>query len=133
MRFIKIGCSILFLLTLSFACRRVDDVASSRLIKQSNQIVVDNVNGRLADGVIQSVNFFYNDNKTLNSATVYDDTTVNAILLKSIAFEYQLDRIVANTYEVNVGSSIAYFYYNEKNQVTNVLDTAGNGLWITYE
>lgn len=134
MSIIKKGFYLLLITIAVSACDRIKYPESgSRLIKQSNQIVVDNVNGRMSDGVIQSINFFYNENNTLNSATVYDDTSVSAILLKSLAFEYQPDKIVVNTYDAIAGSSKAYFYYNEKNQVTNILDTLGNGLWISYE
>ncbi|HQO88276.1 MAG TPA: hypothetical protein PKX72_00005, partial [Chitinophagales bacterium] len=73
-------------LVLLFGCTESLSTSSLRRIKQSNKVFEDNVNGRKSQisPIEESTNFFYNTQGLLSSVTVYDDTSINATLLKSI-------------------------------------------------
>lgn len=107
-------------------CNKPESVSK---IKQSNFVYEDNVNGRIPppNNVIESTNFYYNDNNLLERATVYDDTTSNAHLIKELNISYASDRVIINTYLDTVGNIIYHITYNDKKQVTSVTlgDTAG--------
>jgi hypothetical protein len=113
------------------ACNKAEQ--GLRKIRQSNKVFEDNVNGRIASGnVEESTNFYYNANGSLGRVTVYDDTTVSATLLKDITVEYQSDKVVLNTFHYIDGYRTLYLFFNSKNQITELVDTLGNGLYFNY-
>lgn len=103
-------------------------------IRQSNHVYEDNVNGRTPppDNVIESTNFYYNEDGTLNSATVYSDTTSTAHLLKEIHLTYGSDKVIADTYLDTIGNTSYTITFNNKKQVTSVYLPDSSGLYITY-
>ena len=121
-------CSIL----ITVACTKPAD--ESPKIIQSNLVYEDNVNGRTPppNNVIESVNFFYNENGRLISATVYDDTTTTAHLLKEIDLTYLSDKIVVDSYLDTIGDVTYYIGFNEKKQVTTITLPDSGGLYISY-
>ncbi len=123
-----ICCMALFLY---FGC--TNSVNPPRHIKQANLVHEDNVNGRIASGnVEESTNFYYNPDESLGRVSVYNDTTVSAILLKDITVEYLADRVVLNTFDNIDGYRTIYLFYNSQKQITSLVDTLGNGLYFTY-
>ena len=64
----------------------------NHFIKQTNHVHEDNVNGRTPppNNVIESTNFYYNEDGTLQQATVYSDTTTSSTLLKKIDFKFYI-------------------------------------------
>lgn len=107
--------------------------ATDEKIIQSNLVFEDNVNGRIAgNGVIESTNFFYNDNNTLNRATVYDDTIPNAHLLKELNLTYFSDKVVINTFLDTIGNVTYTVAFNSKKQVTSIALPDSSGLYLTY-
>ncbi|MDB5228271.1 MAG: hypothetical protein JWN78_2464 [Bacteroidota bacterium] len=118
---------------LFYSCLKKPVESVQRKIKQSNKVYDDNVNGRRAGGNIEeSNNFFYNSDGTLNKVTVYDDTTPTATLLKQLDFDYLPDRVVAHTYNSTAGYRLLQFVFNSKKQIIQLIDSLGNGLYITY-
>ncbi|MCC6583373.1 MAG: hypothetical protein IT271_06700, partial [Chitinophagales bacterium] len=103
-------------------------------IKQSNFVYEDNVNGRIPppNNVIESTNFYYNDNGTLSSATVYDDTTASAHLLKEINVTYASDKIVLNTFLDTIGNVTYTITFNNKKQVLSATLPDSSGLYLSY-
>ena len=121
------GCSILLL-----SCTKPAD--GTREIIQSNLVYEDNVNGRVPppDNVIESVNFYYNEDVKLIRATVYDDTGASAHLLKELNLTYFPDRIAVATYLDTIGDVLYTIRFNNKKQVTSVALVDSSGLYISY-
>lgn len=117
---------------IAVACSK--PAAESPKIIQSNLVYEDNVNGRTPppNNVIESVNFFYNENGRLISATVYDDTSTTAHLLKEIELTYLSDKIVVDSYLDTIGNVTYYVGFNDKLQVTTVTLPDSNGLYLNY-
>jgi hypothetical protein len=112
-------------------------VNAPRKVRQANLVAEDNVNGRfspvlLDNTVTESTNFYYNNDGSLGRVIVYEDTTVAAMLLKDMRVEYQADKVVLYTYHYIDGYRTLYMYYNSQNQITRLVDTLGNGLYIEY-
>ena len=103
-------------------------------IRQSNQIVEDNVNGRLSGSpdLIESSNFYYNSDGTLQKIIVLNDTGNSGVVLKKVEFEYHSDYVYARTYRLGASELNVSFFFNNKKQITKLLDDAGNGLRFTY-
>ncbi len=103
-------------------------------IKQSNFVYEDNVNGRIPppNNVIESTNFYYNENGTLSSATVYDDTSASAHLLKEINVTYASDKIVLNTFLDTIGNVTYTINFNDKKQVLSATLPDSSGLYLSY-
>lgn len=106
----------------------------NHFIKQTNHVHEDNVNGRTPppNNVIESTNFYYNEDGTLQQATVYSDTTTSSTLLKKIDFTYGTNKVYANTYLDTVGNVIYTITFNDKKQVTSVYLPDSSGLYISY-
>ncbi len=121
-------------LVLLFGCTESLSTSSLRRIKQSNKVFEDNVNGRKSQisPIEESTNFFYNTQGLLSSVTVYDDTSINATLLKSITFEYASDKITAHTYYNIDGPRTLYFYFDNNKKLTALTDSLGRGLYLSY-
>lgn len=121
-------------LVLLFGCTESLSTSSLRRIKQSNKVFEDNVNGRKSQisPIEESTNFFYNTQGLLSSVTVYDDTSINATLLKSITFEYASDKITAYTYYNIDGPRTLYFYFDNNKKLTALTDSLGRGLYLSY-
>ncbi len=121
-------------LLLLFGCTENLSTSSLRRIKQSNKVFEDNVNGRKSQmsPIEESTNFFYNTQGLLSSVTVYDDTSINATLLKSITFEYSADKITAYTYYNIDGPRTLYFYFDNNKKLTALTDSLGRGLYLSY-
>lgn len=121
-------------LLLLFGCTENLSTSSLRRIKQSNKVFEDNVNGRKSQmsPIEESTNFFYNTQGLLSSVTVYDDTSINATLLKSITFEYASDKITAHTYYNIDGPRTLYFYFDNNKKLTTLTDSLGRGLYLSY-
>lgn len=121
-------------LLLLFGCTENLSTSSLRRIKQSNKVFEDNVNGRKSQmsPIEESTNFFYNTQGLLSSVTVYDDTSINATLLKSITFEYASDKITAYTYYNIDGPRTLYFYFDNNKKLTALTDSLGRGLYLSY-
>lgn len=103
-------------------------------IKQSNHVYEDNVNGRTPppNNVIESTNFFYDDDGLLNRATVYDDTSASAHLLKELNIAYFSDKVVINTFLDTVGNVVYTIAFNAKKQVLSVTLPDSSGLYLNY-
>lgn len=128
-------CYAFLAIILTYSCQKnpVNKVKENQ-IKQSNHLIEDNVNGKTPppNNVIESTNFFYNKAGTLDSATVYNDTTPTARLLKKINLIYFNNKVVANTYLDSLGFVKYTLDYNDKKQVTSVRLEDSSGLYITY-
>lgn len=109
-----------------------DPAEPQRRIRQANLVYEDNVNGRVLGNVLESTNFYYNPDGSLGRVSVYDDTTVSATLLKDFTIAYQTDKVVLNTYYIVDGYRVLHFYFNDKKQITRLVDTLGNGLRFQY-
>lgn len=109
-------------------------VKNEEKIKQSNFVYEDNVNGRIPppNNVIESTNFYYNDDGTINRATVYDDTTSSAHLLKEINLSYYPNKVVLNTFLDTIGNVVYTVTFNEKKQVTSAILPDSSGLYLSY-
>jgi hypothetical protein len=118
-------------LYLVYSCTSDIDPAT-RKIRQSNLVREDNVNGRVMNNIQESVNFYYNPDGSLGRITVYDDTTVSAQLIKDYSIAYDTHRIVINTFDIQYGYKKIYFYFNDKKQLTELRDTLGYGIEISY-
>ena len=106
----------------------------NHFIKQSNHVYEDNVNGRVPppNNVIESTNFYYNENGTLQKATVYSDTTSSAHLIKEVDFIYAFDKVIVNSYLDTVGNVSYTITFNDKKQVTSVYLPDSSALYISY-
>ncbi len=120
------------IITLLVSCTKPAD--SEKKIQQSNFVYEDNVNGRIPppNNVIESTNFFYNDNGTLNSATVYDDTSATANLLKQINIIYNTNSITVNTYLDTVGNVTYYVGFDSMKRVSTITLPDSSGLYLSY-
>ena len=102
-------------------------------IIQSNLVIEDNVNGRIAgNGIIESTNFYYNDDNTLNRATVYDDTVPSAHLLKEINLTYLSDKIIFNSVLDTIGTIEYRIGFNSKKQLISITLPDSSGLYVSY-
>lgn len=128
---IKILLIILVLFFVSF-CKK--PTATVDKIQQSNFVYEDNVNGRTPppDNIIESTNFYYNDNNLLERATVYTDTTPTAHLIKELNIVYANDKVIINAYLDTVGNITYNIAFNIKNQVTSITVDDSIGLYFTY-
>ncbi len=122
-----------FILAVFFAvsCQKNGE---AKRIKKSILFIEDNVNGRVPppDNVIEATNFFYNENGTLNKATVYSDTTARATLLKEINVSYHDGYVLVNSYLDSIGDITYKVTYNDKKQVTSIAKLDSSGLYISY-
>ncbi|HNF47744.1 MAG TPA: hypothetical protein PLF48_00080 [Chitinophagales bacterium] len=128
-RFIIASCFVLF------SCSRIDNTKpENNKIRQSNWVVEDEVNGRLSSNgnIIESTNFYYNNDGTLNRLTVYDDTTYDATLIKDVFFDYTPTKVIVHGYHITGGYFRVDFNFNANKQVVSILDTNGFGLRCYY-
>lgn len=103
-------------------------------ITQSNLVYEDNVNGRIPppNNVIESTNFYYDEDGNLFRATVYDDTSATAHLLKEISMTYASDKVTVTSYLDTLGSVVYYIGFNNKKQVTYITLPDSSGLYVNY-
>lgn len=122
----------ILLMVIVGACNK--PVSNENKIKQSDFKIEDNVNGRVPppNNIIESTKFFYNEDGTLSSATVHDDTTSNAHLLKEVNIIYDTDKIIVDTYLDTIGNVRYYIYSNEKKQITSLMLNDTTGLIFSY-
>lgn len=127
--FLIVSCFVLF------SCSRIDNTKPENIkIRQSNWVVEDEVNGRLSSNgnIIESTNFYYNNDGTLNRLTVYDDTTYDATLIKDVFFDYTPTKVIVRGYHINDGYFRVDFAFNANKQIVSILDTNGFGLRCYY-
>lgn len=124
---------IFFILFLMAACSK-PGVNTEEQIKQADFVYEDNVNGRVPppDNIIESTQFYYNSDGTLNRATVYDDTTLTAHLLKELNITYLSDKVIIQTYLDTIGNVTYTAAFNAKKQITSLTLADSSGLYISY-
>ena len=140
--FIKINFVIITLI-LFISCNPeiVDPPSAERRIVQSNFVHEDNINGRIINpninldsNIIKNYRFVYNSNGTLNSVSVFDDSSNAAILQKEVKFVYYSDKVRWFTFNAADTTKERVFdaFYNSKKQVTRIADSARIGFDILY-
>ncbi len=120
----------------------VEDDSADRKIAYINKVHEDNINGRIIDtrvnldtNVIDNYRLIYNANGTLNSISVYDDSSDNAILQREVRFVYYTNKV--RWYTFNAADTVKYktvdAYFNAKKQVIRIADTTNNGFNFYYQ
>ena len=137
--------SFLYLATLIFiiGCNPdiIDPSAAPRKIVASNYVHEDNINGRIINpninldtNIINNYRFVYNTNGTLNSISVYDDSSNFAVLQKEVKFVYYPDKVRWFTFNIadTTKERVYDAFFNSKKQVTRISDSLGNWFDINY-
>lgn len=130
-----ISCFLLAICIVLFGCNRIDNTKpENNKIRQSNWVVEDEVNGRLSSNwnIIESTNFYYNNDGTLSRLTVYNDTTYDATLIKDVFFDYTPTKVIVHGYHITRGYFRVDFNYNTNKQIISMIDTNGFGLSYYY-
>lgn len=126
---------ILFVAIISSCINITNPNAATERIRQSNKVIDDQVNGRRTSGgnILESNNFFYNTNGTLDSISVLDDTTNTAQIIKTIKFKYLSNEILANTYDTINGNRLISIGFDVQKRIKTIIDVSANsGLYFTY-
>lgn len=110
-------------------------------ITSSNIVHEDNINGRIINpdfnldtNIINNYRFIYNPNGTLNSISVFDDSSNSAILEKEIKFVYYSNKVRWFTFNLidPTPQRVYDAFYNSKKQVIRIADSSGIGYDILY-
>lgn len=119
----------------------VDPPVTERKIVALNYVHEDNINGRIINptidldtNIIANYRFVYNSNGTLNSISVFDDSSNFAILQKEVKFVYYPDRVRWYTFNAadTLRERVYDAFFNSKKQITRIADTANNGFNFYY-
>ncbi|MBK6276160.1 MAG: hypothetical protein IPF58_16405 [Saprospirales bacterium] len=137
--------SFLYLATLIFiiGCNPdiIDPPAAPRKVVASNFVHEDNINGRIINpninldtNIIDNFRFVYNTNGTLNSISVFDDSSHLAVLQKEVKFVYYPDKVRWFTFNAadTTKERVYDAFFNAKKQVIRIADSSRIGFDILY-
>lgn len=108
----------------------VDPPVTERKIVALNYVHEDNINGRIINptidldtNIIANYRFVYNSNGTLNSISVFDDSSNFAILQKEVKFVYYPDRVRWYTFNAadTLRERVYDAFFNSKNRSPELL------------
>lgn len=115
--------------------------SADKNITSSNFVHEDNINGRIINtninldtNIIDNYRFIYNSNGTLNSISVFDDSSNFAILQKEVKFIYYPNKVRWYTFNLidPTPQRVYDAFFNSKNQVIRIADSSGIGYDILY-
>jgi hypothetical protein len=122
------------------SCEEINPPSTERKLVEINLVHEDNVNGRLAlsdTNIIDNFRFVYNTDGSLNSVSVFDDSSSFAILQKEVKFVYYPNKVRWFTFKADLSDTSQYktydAYFNDKNQIIRIADTANVGFNFYYE
>ncbi len=137
--------SFLYLATLIFiiGCNPdiIDPPAAPRKVVASNFVHEDNINGRIINpninldtNIINNFRFIHNTNGTLNSISVFDDSSHFAVSQKEVKFVYYQDKVRWFTFNAadTTKERVYDAFFNAKKQVTRIADSSRIGFDILY-
>lgn len=115
--------------------------STSNNITSSNFVHEDNINGRIINpninldtNIINNFRFIYNANGTLNSISVFDDSSNFAILQKEVKFVYYPNKVRWFTFNLidPTPQRVYDAFFNSNKQVIRIADSSGIGYDILY-